>query len=494
MKQLRKSIRGIALFIVLLFAVLVLYGAYSLTTYGSRWFTSGQNVFLYSKMKEIIPGDILDRNGIRLAYNVNGSRVYQSDLKSREAVVHVVGDSNSNIANGIESFMAYYLYGFSATYPERIRNELSGTERRGDNVAITIDSRLCTYIAGKFPKGSSGAAVVMNYKTGQVLSLQSFPLFDPMGTANAGVNADSGIYLNKATQWRSAPGSTFKVITLSSALENLRDIKSVTFNCAGQLPVPERPITDAGNESHGSLDLSKAFMVSCNTTFAQIALALTDQTLRETAEDYGFDDNFLFRDLIVENSQYPAIVSPALDIMPFLSKTPFLNWIDHRDQSSTDLAWTGVGQSTLLATPLHMCMVAAGIANGGVMMEPRLLLSATSASGQVRQSFTSRVYKRCVSAEDAAVIAGYMRAVVTGGTGTEAFVQGMDIRGKTGTAEIDNQVNPNAWFIGYIASDETPYAVCVVVENAQTASGGEGSGGTVAAPIARQIFTYLAGE
>jgi penicillin-binding protein A len=494
LKQLRKSIRAIALLISLLFSVLVLYGSYSLSTYGSRWFASSKNAFLYDQMKEIIPGDILDRKGIRLAYSENGTRMYQEDLKSRESVVHVVGDSNSNIANGVESFMAYYLYGFSATYLERLNFEIGGIPRRGDDVTITIDSRLSTFIAGKFPNGSSGAVVVMNYKTGELLSLQSFPLFDPMNDAQPGVNRGKGIYVNKATQWCSAPGSAFKVITLSSALENLPGATNAVFSCSGQLPLPERAITDAGNVSHGDLNLRTAFSQSCNVTFAQLALALGDQTLRETAEDYGFDDNFLFRDIVVENSSYPAIESPTLEIMPFLAKTPFLTLIEHKFQSDVDLAWTGVGQSTLLTTPLHMCMVAAAIANGGVMMEPRLLLAAKSVSGKVRTTFSTQVYRRCVSLGVAAVIADYMRTVVTGGTGTAAYIPGMDIRGKTGTAEIDNQENPNAWFIGYIASDKAPYALCVVVENAKTLSGGIGSGGSVAAPLAKQIFQYLAGE
>ena len=152
-----------------------------------------------------------------------------------------------------------------------------------------------------------------------------------------------------------------------------------------------------------------------------------------------------------------------------------------------DLAWTGAGQNELALTPLHMCMIAAAVANDGVMMEPRILLQATGTTGTQRVQFEPIVYRAAMTPEVAATVRSYMRSVVTNGTGRSAHVEGLTICGKTGTAEIDTQEKDNAWFVGFIDNDNLPFAVCVAVEES-------GTGGSVAAPIAQKIFSYLAGK
>ena len=163
MKQLQKNIRRVAIFLCALFALLAVWGAYSLLTYGSRWFASSANTFMRTRKKDVIAGDILDRNGIVLATTVSGQRIYQNDLNARKATVHAVGDSGSNVNNSAESFFASYLYGFNSSFLERLSFALRGEQRRGDNVRLTIDCRLATYIASIFPSGKAGAVVVMNY-------------------------------------------------------------------------------------------------------------------------------------------------------------------------------------------------------------------------------------------------------------------------------------------------------------------------------------------
>ena len=308
----------------------------------------------------------------------------------------------------------------------------------------------------------------MNYKTGEVLAEQSFPAFDPQNITSA-VRADpQKPFFNRATQGLYTPGSTFKIVTAASVIENMPTFGSLTVSCDGMLQLGNRLITDAGTDMaagkitrHGELTLKQAFTVSCNNAFARLALQLGDQKLRKTAEKFGFNDNFLFHDMVVENSTYPA-----------------------SNRTDGEIAWTGAGQSALSASPLHLCMIAACVANDGVMMEPCLLLSATTPSGGVRASLSSRVYRRPLTQWQASVLKDYMRAVVTSGTGTAANVQGAAVCGKTGSAEIDGQENTNAWFVGFLDEEASPYALSIVVEDA-------GGGGSVAAPIARQIFTWL---
>ena len=468
MKQLRKNIRRIALCLCALFVLLAAYGAYSISTYGNRWFASSANTFVRTRKKNVIAGDILDRRGVILATTSDGSRVYQADEAARRATVHVIGDSGSNVNNGVETFLAAYLYGFNMTFLERLSCAVRGESRRGDDVQLTIDSRLATYVSSLFPSGKAGAAVVMNYRTGEVLTEQSFPNFDPQTLSDSLKSDPLKPFFNRAVQGLYAPGSTFKIVTAASALENFQDAQTRMYQCTGQLQAGTQVITDAGTDlaagkitSHGQINLLRAFQVSCNNAFAQTALDLGDARLRKSAEGMGFNDNFLFRDLVVENSAYPTA-----------------------NRTEREIAWTGAGQSALTATPLHMCMIAAAVANDGVMMEPRLLVRATAANGTVRAEGTNRVYRRAMKTETAQTLKEYMRAAVTGGTGTAANIQGVRVCGKTGSAELDTQENTNAWFVGFLDEENAPYALCILVEDA-------GGGGSVAAPIARKVFNWL---
>ncbi|MBQ6257306.1 MAG: hypothetical protein IJJ60_12005, partial [Clostridia bacterium] len=314
----------------------------------------------------------------------------------------------------------------------------------------------------------SGAVVVMNYKTGEVLSEQSFPNFDPQNITSAVRGDSQKPFFNRAVQRLYTPGSTFKIVTAASVMENMPNFADLNFSCTGTLQAGQRVITDAGTDlaagalvKHGDISLKRAFQVSCNNAFARIALQLGDATLRKTAESFGFNENFLFRDLVVENSSYPT-----------------------ENRSDGEIAWTGAGQSALSVSPMHMCMIASSVANHGVMMEPRMLLSATAVNGTVRASFSPRIFRKAMTEEQAAQLKDYMRAVVTGGTGTAAQISGKKVCGKTGSAEMDTQEFTNAWFTGFLDEETSPYAISIVVENA-------GGGGSVAAPIARKIFTWM---
>ena len=461
MKQLRRAIRLCSLLLAVMILVPMLYAGYSLIRYGTRWRTSEYNTYLTSMKNGVVAGNIYDRAGVLLASTDTGTgkRVYNADEALRRSVAHVVGTARGTVKNAIESFMAEYLYGGNMTYIERFNQTMQGS-LRGDDIKLTIDSGLSAYIASIFPEGKNGAVVVMNYKTGEIYAMNSFPTFDPMSTVYVGINTA----LNRATRWLSAPGSTFKIVTLAAALQNIPGVEERTFECTGGLTFGEhqRTVRDYGGSVHGEISLRKAFIQSCNSTFAMLACEMGDKALRRTAADFGIGDDFTFRDLVVENSAFA---------------------VTDRELLGADLAWTGAGQHQLGISPLHMCMIAAGIANDGVMMEPRLLLSATSPAGKTRAAFESIQYRTALPAETAQTIRRYMREVVTNGTGRSAQVKGLSVCGKTGTAEIDTQKNDNAWFVGFL-EDGLPVAVCVVVCDS-------GTGGNVAAPLAQKIFTYV---
>jgi len=468
-KQQRFRFRLLTLTIVGLLLVSCVYGVYSVSTYGNRWFSSAKNVRNQSARGSVTKGNVIDRRGVILAStNRDGNRVYQRDLPSRKAIVHLIGDESGNIANGVDSFQSAYLLGFETSLTERVNSLLKGETRRGDDVTLTVDSALCTDIVAAFEgsgatRDKAGAAVVMNYKTGEVLALVSLPVFDP-ANVNDQVRADPlHPFWNRALQSILPPGSTFKIITAAAAIQNMADATTHVYDCTGATKVLNRVVTDFARAQHGKITLERAFTVSCNNTFAQCALLLGDATLRRTAESFGFNANFLFRDFVVENSLYPT-----------------------RDRNALEVAWSGAGQSQVTATPLHMCMVAASIANRGIMMEPRLLGKVQSPAGMVRLRFSPKQYAQACSPSTAATLDGYMKNVVTKGSGAAAGVRGLTIAGKTGSAEssIDGKPVTHAWFVGYIADPALPYACSVLVESG-------GNGGTVAAPIAARIFRYL---
>lgn len=461
MKLMKRNLRLAVIVVSVLLVSLIIYGAFSLGVSGNRWFSSSVNTALRKVKTDVVPGRIYDRNGIILAGNDSqGRRLYHQDELTRRSLVHALGMKDGTVKNGIETFMSYLLYAYDASYVSRLSAALSGTLRHGYDLRLSLTHGLSRYIYEQFPQGKSGAVVVLNYRTGELLSLNSFPTFDPYSPQ--GVLSDpKKPYINNATQWRSAPGSTFKVVTMAAALQAMPDVLSKTFTCTGDFQVGDVVITDAGHVSHGEISLEKALVVSCNITFAKLALELGDEQLQKTAQAFGLDDHLLFSDLVVENSYYPT-----------------------KNRVAKEVAWTGPGQSALGLTPLHMALIAAAIANDGVMMEPKMLLQAVDANREGKAQISPNTYKTPLTVAQSDILAKAMRQTVQSGTGRNAAVQGLNIAGKTGSAQVDGQELTNAWFVGFIDDKTLPYALCVVISDA-------GEGSRQAAPLAGKIFAYI---
>ena len=444
-----------------MFGLMSAYFCYSVYFYGGRWVANPYNPRISNQKQHVIMGSVKDRSGTVLAYTDEntGARKYHGSKDTRMAVSQVVGDSGGKVSTGADTFHAQYMLGFRSSVFERISDALTGTPQRGDDITLTISERLSRYISEEFPEGKRGAVVVMNYKTNEILAMVSMPQFDPLNVSAALSDEAAGALVNRATQGMYPPGSTFKIVTLASALENLPDLEDFGFDCTGYYPVGNYSVTD--NEGHGVQSLSDAFANSCNTTFAALSQDLGYTMLGETAEKLGFNENFMFGDLIVYNSSYP---------------------ID--DLSPEDLAWSSIGQGRVLTTPMHMTLIASMVANGGVMYEPHLLRKIETAQGTVRELPGSAEGKRVLSESVAQRMEKEMVRVVKSGTGRRAALgNGYVVAGKTGSAEASNDksIGTHAWFVGYITNDNAPYAISVLVENS-------GSGGSVAAPLAKKTL------
>ncbi|MDR0396751.1 MAG: hypothetical protein LBH66_05575 [Oscillospiraceae bacterium] len=454
--------RRAAGFLSAMFAVMYLclgvYFAYSVTVYSDRWFADPANPNILHT-DGVIPGSVYDRNGIALARSVKTddggyTRVYADNTDVRRAVSQLLGDTRGQVANGVESFMAAYLLGYRAGLTTRLTQLFSGEPRRGDNIRLTIDAMLCVYAAKRFPSGKSGAVVVLNYKTGEILAMVSLPNYDPNSAKHA-----AGSYYNRATNVLYPPGSLFKLITYAAALKEIDGATARVFDCEGRYSVDNLTVVEARGAKHGKVTLAQALEQSCNVVFAQLALEMGYSAIERQARAFGFNDTVLFRDLVVKDSKYPT-----------------------SSQTRDDLAQSAYGQGRVEATPLEMALVAATIANNGVMMEPKLLdrASPTETGGL---PVGSSVYRKALDETRSMILKEAMLSAVRTGTASGAAIKGYQVAGKTGSAEVssDKSVPTHAWFTGFIDDPSFPLAICVLVE-------GGGSGSSVAAPLARDIL------
>ena len=460
MKELRRNMRIIGVLVIAAFTVLCIGYALTVYTQGSQWASSAYNN--RASATSAIRGDITDRNGVTLATtDSEGNRIYLDSEAARRALSQVVGDTRGMAGASVETFHASTLMDISTSLTGRLSEIISGTKHTGKSIELTIDAELQTYVSSIFPEGYEGAVCIYNYKTGEIVTMVSKPDYDPnqVVTRQEAEVADTA-YLNRCLQGLYTPGSTFKIITTASALENDPGVINQSFSCSGIWEFDSTKINCAGNTAHGNVNLKTAFAKSCNVTFGKIAYQLGAERLRATAEKFGFNENFKFGDFIIYNSQFPTDM-----------------------KNDADLVWSGVGQSTVLTTPLHMAMITGAVANGGAMMKPILVREITNSNGTVAAAASPQVYRQVMSPEVAGEIASYMFAAVESGTASKAKISGYTVCGKTGSAETsnDNTVETNAWFVGFVYDEAHPYAIAVVIEEA-------GAGGSQAAPLAAKAL------
>lgn len=387
-----------------------------------------------------------------------------------------------NSMTGLERASNEVLNGTSSSLLlQRIQTLFTGDQPQGGAIELTLDPA-AQAAARDGLGGQRGAVVALVPETGEILAMVSTPSFDPNTLAThsrddaeaalAGLEADEGRPLvNRAIAGdQYAPGSTFKVITAAALLEAGGATSDTIVSAPTELQLPQstQVVNNPGGlvcgDGSGQVPLMEALRQSCNTPFAQIAMDLGDEAMREQAEAFGFGAE-LAVPLAVTPARFPETASAA------------------------ELAMAGIGQASVRVTPLQMAMVAAAVANGGVQMEPHLVARELTADLEVVSTTTPTELRRSVSEETAAELTRMMREVVASGTGRGAQIDGATVAGKTGTAEIGAGIAPHAWFIGFAgATEDSPeVAVAVVVENGGSEGAGA-SGATTAAPIARDVM------
>jgi peptidoglycan glycosyltransferase len=377
-----------------------------------------------------------------------------------------------------------------------------GRPKKGGSVFTTIDSRL-QQTATAALGSNSGAVVAFDPRTGDIKALASNPTFDPNQLATQDtvaaqaawrrLNADPTTpLLSRANDELFPPGSTFKLITASAALEAGFGLDSRWPNPLQlNLPLTTGTIQNFGGETcpgGSTTTLLTAFTDSCNVIFGEIGLKLGADKLAAQARSFGFCPT--------DPPAQTECIQPTFT-SPIPSATGRFPVPAYFRQNDPLVAISAIGQDNDLANPLQMVMVASAIANGGVMMQPRLVTEIRDPQGRVIRQFSPVEYGRPISKETAAAMRTLMVSVVTSGTGAAAQIPGVVVAGKTGTAQHGGPgAAPHAWFVSFAPAgpnDVPTIAVAVIVLDGGDL-GSEATGGRVAAPIAKQVIEAFLGE
>ncbi|MBE6800805.1 MAG: penicillin-binding protein [Ruminococcaceae bacterium] len=446
-------------FVVLLLVVAVVAGlgflGFKLAVNGENWATLRANEHLTEDGSFIAAGHITDRNGEILAKTENNQRVYNDSERIRRSTLHIVGDTEGYISSGVQTAYKTQLIGY---------NHITGLHSlikngRGNDVKLTLDSELCAVAYDKL-NGRKGVVAAYNYETGELLCSVSSGNYDIRNKPSSEEIAENkngqydGIYMNRLIDGLYTPGSTFKIVTAASVIENKKNINDWEYICEGETTIDGVKVTCP--HSHGKLSFKTAFSNSCNCAFAELSEALGSQKLTATANEFGFGESFSFGKGQTEKSR-----------------------IDLSEAKNGDVAWAGVGQYTTLVNPYHMLTLVGSVANGGTAVLPYTVASISTPEGRVVEE-TVAVSREYISPDVAKLLKEMMRFTVEDNYGDWRF-KGLEMCGKTGTAEISDEEEPHSWFVGFSGNSDCPVAIVVVVEN-----GGWGS--SAALPIASSVM------
>jgi peptidoglycan glycosyltransferase len=362
-----------------------------------------------------------------------------------------------------------------------ILDQLAGRPTSGDEVVTTLDEH-AQQIAYQALAGRDGAVVAMVPSTGAIRVMAASPSYNPNQVADHAaferINHDPAAPLvNRATAAQYAPGSTFKVVTAIAALDTGRYTPASVVNGNSPIVVSGQPLSNDSGTSYGPVSLSDALTNSINTVWAQVAQKVGASTLQDYMDRLGFyrtpPIDLPTDELAVSGVRYPG--RPGY--LPLAS--------------GADIGRVGIGEGGLEVTPLQMLMVASAVANDGRLMVPHLTSKIVNADGQVVQTVAPELYSDVMKPSTAQEVGGMMENVVRDGTGTAAALAGITVAGKTGTAQDCTSLavcdTSQVWFIAYAPVSNPQIAIAVTLARQV------GFGGTIAAPIARQVLQALLG-
>ena len=490
------QLNRLALVAVVLLAALVVA-----TTYWQSWAAGSlaakqDNAVELVSQFQISRGLISTSNGNVIAANRrvrhNGQSFFFRKYPKNGFAAQTLGYSTSALSQtGLEESLNDYLTGSTTNLSNAIKrtlDRLGGGTVYGDNVRLTINAG-AQQLAQQLLGDRCGAVVAMNPRTGAVYTLASSPTFDDNlilkrgGYAKVlkskGACGDSSALLNRTTDGLFTPGSTFKMITAAAALDSGAFTPSSTFYDPGYCTEYGKQVKNAlnpdqnGPEAYGHPTLAQGFQHSINSVFCNVGKKIGAATILEYAKRFGFYAT-------------PPLETPANQRLPSGLYNDGRLWYPKKPEFQVDPGRLAFGQERMQVTPLQMAMVASAIANGGVVPRPYLVDEVVGHDGSVVSRTRASNLGRAIKPETASELTQMMISVVQGGTGTKAQIPGIQVAGKTGTAETGVNNVYTAWFVCFAPADNPQVAVAVVLEKQVN-----GFGGSVSAPIAKAILQKL---
>ena len=480
-----RQVRWLAMAFVALFIVLFAQVNY-LQVFGARGLANNPaNRRLLLQEYNVDRGEILARDRrtvLARSEQTKGKFKYRRLYPTGTLYGHLTGYYSILFGrSGLEASANDFLSGRAAELlPQNLVDEILGRDKRGASVVTTIDpalQQLASERLGSLP----GAVVALDPRTGDVLALVANPSFSPTDLASHSLKREQRAWkalngepskplISRATQEVFPPGSTFKIVTAAAALEN------------GMRPdtrFPNPPVLDLPQTTHvlnnfgggqcpggSEITIAVALQFSCNVVWGEVGLELGAERLVNQARRFGFDGDVPF-DVPFAEGQIPP-PSEFQDALPAV-------------------AFSAIGQQSVAANPLQMALVAGAIANGGTQMRPRLIHEIRDPSGRILKAFEPQPFGQPMSARTADALTQMMVAVVEAGTATTAQIPGVQVAGKTGTAQTVDGRNPHAWFVSFAPANDPQIVVAVVVLNGGSL-GSDATGGVVAAPIAKALM------
>jgi peptidoglycan glycosyltransferase len=439
----------------------------------AQWFADRpENKRGIAKEMKIKRGDILGYDGTTIAGSLRRSGYYYRNYPQGTLAPQLVGyDSVLYGRSGIEEELNDDLIGQATNLGvQSWVDRLLGRKPKGANVQLTLVPAVQKE-AQKALSGQRGAIVVLDPKTGALIASASAPTYDPANLEEdwARLSKDTGApLLNRPTQGLYPPGSAFKIVTAASGLDNGKVTPDTEFIDTGTYVVFGGKVTNYGGAVFGPNDFTTALTYSINTTFAKVGNLLERKRLISSMQQFGF-------------YQTPPLQLPQGEVLPsgrygkrgLLSPDAFMDPLA--------VAWAACGQEQVLSTPLQMALAVAGVANGGSVMKPFYVQQVVAASGDVVQKARPQEWLTAMKPATAAELNTMMQRVVNAGTGTAAALAGIQVAGKTGTAERGDGSNL-AWFIAFAPAEDPQVAIAVVIEDTQS------TGGEAAAPLAAAVI------
>lgn len=462
-------------FFVLLFAVLIAATSWS-SVLGARGLQDNPHNRRPLLQAERIPrGLILARDGTKLAINhrVGGGETlrYFRSYPTGSLFSHAVGYSFVSRGDaGLEKSFNRELTGQENEFKSLV-DQLGGGTKEGDDLHTTLDpnaQRTAISALG----GQRGSIVALDPSSGAIRVMYSYPNYDPNQIPNhyQQLNSDpSSPLFNRATQARYPPGSSFKVVTAAAALDSHRYTPDSLISGQNNKIISGVPLQNDGGANFGTISLTDGLTHSVNTVFGEVGEKLGKDTMYKYMSRFGFGSRL-------------GLDLPSGEISP---SGVFKGQRLLGSGDAVDIGRVAIGQERLQVTPLQMALVAAAVGNGGTLMEPRLVDRVVASDGTVRETFNPKVRSQVMSGGSASALAQMMSKVVQEGTGTASALSGIQVAGKTGTAEVAGGTSNQAWFIAFAPVDHPRVAIAATVERTS------GQGGTVAAPIAKQVMETL---